>query len=76
MNFTGLAVFDSMLRQLNASPTLVSLKDTVTALSKQKAKSGTSLDMSGNGLSYKHKSLSFTSCPPAKKPRFLHVFPM
>ena len=63
MNFTGLAEFESMLRQLNANPSLVSLKDAVTALSKQKTKAGSSHAMSGNGLSYMHKSLSFSSCP-------------
>ena len=33
-NFTALAEFESMFRQLNASSSLVSLKDAVTALSK------------------------------------------
>ena len=76
MNFTGLAEFESMLRQLNNKPSLVSLKDAASALSIQKSKAGSSNAMSGNGLSYKHKSLSFSSCPPGKKPRFLHVFRM
>ena len=76
MNFTGLAEFESMLRQLNASSSLVSLKDAVTALSKPKSTAGSSQYMSGKGLSHKHKSLSFSSCPPGKKPRFLHVFRM
>ena len=65
-----------MLRQLHASPSLVSLKDADTALSKQKSKAGTSRDMQGKALSYNHKSLSFSSSPPSKKPRFLHVFRM
>ena len=40
-----------MLRQLNASSSLVSLKDAVTALSQHKSKAGSSHGMSGNGLS-------------------------
>ena len=61
MIFTGLAEFESMLRQINASTSLVSLKEAVTALSKRKSKAGSSHAMSGNGLSYKDKSLSFSS---------------
>ena len=76
MTFTGLGEFESMLRQLNANPSLVSLKDAGSAVSKQKSKAGSSHAMSGNGLSYKHKSLSFSSCPPSKNPRFHHIFRM
>ena len=76
MNFTGLAEFESMLRHLNARHTYVSLNDAVTSLSQQESKHSSSRDRSGSGLSYKHKSLSFSSSPHGKKPRFLHVFRM
>ena len=66
MNFTGLAEVESMLREFNASPSLVSLKDAVSALSKQKTKAGSSHPRSGKGLSYKHKSLSVSTCPRVK----------
>ena len=74
MNFTGLAEVESMLREFNASPSLVSLKDAVSALSKQKTKAGSSHPRSGKGLSYKHKSLSISSCPPCTKPHVFHLF--
>ena len=51
MNFTGLAEVESMLRQLNASPSLVSIKHAVTVVSKQKSQAGSCRDMSGKGLS-------------------------
>ena len=76
MNFNGLAEFESNLRQLHATPTLVSLKDAVTALCRQKYKPGSSRQIQGNGLSYKHKSLSLSCCPHGKKLRFLHAFQM
>ena len=76
MNFTGLAEFESMLRHVNSSPTLVSLKDTVTPLAHKKSKPRSFQHMSGKGVSYKHNSLSISNCPAGKKPRFLHVFRM
>lgn len=57
MNNTGLAEFESILRPLRASPTLVSLKDAVNALAQTNSTPGSSRNMQGAGYSSKLKTL-------------------
>ena len=63
MNFTGVADFESKLRDLHARLRIISIKDAVTTISQQKSKPDCSRDMSGNGLSYKQKSLFLELSP-------------